>query len=513
MKSCRRQNRKLNNAGMSLVEVVVAIFILAVVTTTILSVFVFTIRLNARSRTRQQTTAAAQAVMENFKAYSVQELCEQFNGIHEIINDEVDPPIVNVKRFSVSGTAETAIATQTTQIVRLLDSVSALPGTSSTPIVLPQNNAAAIKDMLESRDDINFQVRNMEYQNEHYDVEIQLRRHEGSHASDMQTLLYENRTEENFAAYVADRDMDAKALEKIADKVAEEWTARENASLVPGATPAPAHSKEEVDFRKINITKRELTATVSQDGDDYVVKVGCKYWYKVNGFSYVDASGVTQTFDIPETEYVYMMDTSEVTKEIFRKPMATGSSMNLTLYYFPAYHDVGSLHLDEMAAVSIAKDSIVIDNMLTVPLGGDRPEVKCYLYKQRNFALNDNRIRTFDMQYGNALELTLGDNVFIYDDNLDTVLGGRAEDTYTYPNANIYPSQKRENRYRGISYMAEAVNVPGPGVTPAPVSDKTVETIRLMYKITVLVYEQGELDKGAEDRAAALTTLEGTIIE
>lgn len=59
MKTWRRRNRKLNNAGMSLVEVIVAIAILSIVILPVLHTFVSSAMYNARARSRQQTTAAA----------------------------------------------------------------------------------------------------------------------------------------------------------------------------------------------------------------------------------------------------------------------------------------------------------------------------------------------------------------------------------------------------------------------------------------------------------------------
>lgn len=500
MKTLGYKDRKLNNTGMSLVEIIVAMCILTIVTVSVLSIFVYSIRLNARSRTRQQTTAAAQTVMENFKAYPVRELCEQFDGVHETVGG-----VDTVKAFSVNGTGVT------TQIVRLVG--SAVPGASSAPAVLPSNDSAAIDALLASGDDMNLQVYNMEYQNEYYDVEVQLRRHGGSHVADMQTLIYENRTEDNSAAYIGDRGMDATALAGIADKVAEKWTDEEQ---MASATPAPARSGSEVDLSKIHIKKRELTATVKQDGSDYVVLMECKYWYTVDSFDYVDASGASQTFGgMPETEYPYMMDRADPNnlqpqKEIFRKPVAAGNPINLMLYYYPAYHDVGTVRV----AVSVAEDSIVIKNELPVPLGGERPEVKCYLYKQRDMALSDTRISTLDQNYGPYLHLTLGDRVYIYDDNLDTVLGNPAA-TYTYD-----PTGSITNRYRGISYAAEKAVVSGPGVPAVPAlpaglkMDKTAENVRMMYDITVSVYRQHDLESGGpKPGVSALSVLESTLVE
>lgn len=507
MRIRRRKDGKLNNAGMSLVEIVVAMFILSAVTVTILSILVYSIRLNSRSRTRQQSTAVAQTIMENFKAYSVRELCEQFNGIQVNIGG-----VDTVKAFNVNGTGAT-------QIVRLTGSAA---GVSSPPRdVLASNNSAAIDELLKSKDDINFVVRNIEYQNERYDVEIQLRKHTGSHTADMETLIYENRTEDNSAAYIGDVGMDAAALAGIADIVAEAWTTHESALPIPGATPVAAHSGSEVDLSQIHITKREFTATIRQDGGDYVVEMGCKYWYKADGYSYVDASGATQTFDIPETEYTYMMETTDPSnprplKEIFRKPsVVVGNTINLIMYYYPAYHDVGSLRV----AVSIDEDKLVIKNELPIPLGGVRPEVKCYLYKQRNLAFSDGRVSTLEQNCSSSFHLVLGDRVYIYDDNLDTILGDQYA-TYTYPLGNITPTENRANRYHGISYAAEKANISGPGATPVPALptglEGTAETVRLMYEITILVYRQGDLDRHYSVPSAdvtPLTVLEGTLIE
>ena len=508
MKTLGRKDRKLNNAGMSLVEIIVAMCILTIVTVSVLSIFLYSIRLNARSRTRQQSTAAAQTVMENFKAYPVRELCEQFDGIHETVGG-----VDTVKAFSVNGTGVT------TQIVRLVG--SAVPGASSAPVVLPSNDSAAIDALLASGDDINLQVYNMEYQNEYYDVEVQLRRHGGSHVADMQTLIYENRTEDNSAAYIGDRGMDAMALDGIADKVAEKWTDEEQALPLVGATPAPARSGDEVDLSKIHITKRELTATIKQDGGDYVVLMECKYWYKVDSFTYVDASGASQTFSaMTETEYPYMMDRVDPNnlqpqKEIFRKPVAAGNPINLMLYYYPAYHDVENARV----AVSVAKDSIVIKNELPVPLGGERPEIKCYLYKQRDMTMSDNRISKLDLEYGSQLSLTLGDRVYIYDDNLDTVFCDPTA-TYTFDSMNIKPTENRTNRYHGITYAAERAVVSGPGVpvaTPLPAEleiNKTAEIVRMMYGITVSVYRHGDLESGGpKSGVSALSVLEGTLVQ
>ena len=74
--------RRLNNGGMSLVEVVVAMTIFAVVTVPVLHALTTSAYYNQKARKRQNVTALAESVMENFKGYSLDSLeNEVFTGV------------------------------------------------------------------------------------------------------------------------------------------------------------------------------------------------------------------------------------------------------------------------------------------------------------------------------------------------------------------------------------------------------------------------------------------------
>lgn len=182
------RGRKRNNRGMSLVEVVVAIAVLSIVMLSVLHSFVYSARYNARSRERQQTTAAAQTVMENFKAYSVQEIWDQFQTY--------DPAIAG-SGYHLNG------------------------GIGNYYEGTPGGN-------------MKFQITGMQYQNEEYDVSISLTPH-GSDASKINTLVYENPTQEHTAIYVGYVGMDAGALTGIMEDVAKEWSDREMRPWVEAA--------------------------------------------------------------------------------------------------------------------------------------------------------------------------------------------------------------------------------------------------------------------------------------
>lgn len=84
---------KLNkNAGFSLVELLIAITILAIIVIPLLNVFLTSNRLNIKSRQTLRATTMAQDIMEGLKAYDIAELKEQFNNPSEgfyVIDDSI----------------------------------------------------------------------------------------------------------------------------------------------------------------------------------------------------------------------------------------------------------------------------------------------------------------------------------------------------------------------------------------------------------------------------------------
>lgn len=300
----RQHSRKLNNVGMSLVEVVIALAIMSIVILPVLRTFVQSTRYNATARMRQQTTAAAQTVMENFKAYSVQEICDQF-----------DADTFNVSRGS---------------------------GFSTTYTGTPGGN-------------MEFVINGMRYEGTNYDVKVELEGH-SSGAAEMESLVYTTRTREHDAVYTGYAGMDADALTGILQEVADEWSSLENAAVPESST---VHAYYEVDSSKVNITERRIMVDISNASGNYVAKVTCEYDYTVTAHSYVtDSVGNTSTFDMADTNKLDLSGSTDpanmdFSKTIFDQPTElTG----LTLYYYPAYgYGAGS-------PVQIDRDYIIINN-------------------------------------------------------------------------------------------------------------------------------------------------------
>lgn len=76
----KRNSLKKDNKGMTLIEVIVAMGILAVVVTPTLRMFASSSGVNLRAKQRQRATIVGESVMESFKAYNMQSLCKQFTA-------------------------------------------------------------------------------------------------------------------------------------------------------------------------------------------------------------------------------------------------------------------------------------------------------------------------------------------------------------------------------------------------------------------------------------------------
>lgn len=94
-----QHNRKLNNGGFSLIEVLVAVIILSIVSLPLLTAFILSTRLNTKARTTQQVTAAAENVIEEFKNTNM------MNQIWKYLGD-ANCTVANEDGTAVSDTIE-----------------------------------------------------------------------------------------------------------------------------------------------------------------------------------------------------------------------------------------------------------------------------------------------------------------------------------------------------------------------------------------------------------------------
>ena len=75
-----KHKRKLNNRGMSLVEVIISITILSIVVVPTLHAISSAMSYNLKSRRRQEATLAGESIMESFKGYDIEKLKTVFSN-------------------------------------------------------------------------------------------------------------------------------------------------------------------------------------------------------------------------------------------------------------------------------------------------------------------------------------------------------------------------------------------------------------------------------------------------
>ncbi len=74
-----RKDVHINNKGLSLVELLIAVTILAIIVVPLLHAFVSSARINSKSKATQRITTIGQDIMEGLKAYSIEDLAYEFD--------------------------------------------------------------------------------------------------------------------------------------------------------------------------------------------------------------------------------------------------------------------------------------------------------------------------------------------------------------------------------------------------------------------------------------------------
>lgn len=91
MKQKEKVQQLNKNAGFSLLELLIAVTILAIITIPMLHMFVTSARINGKSRITLRATVLAQDIVEGLKAYHIDEIQDQFNKVEdfELLNASI----------------------------------------------------------------------------------------------------------------------------------------------------------------------------------------------------------------------------------------------------------------------------------------------------------------------------------------------------------------------------------------------------------------------------------------
>lgn len=326
--------KRMDNRGVSLVELLIAVVILAVIVVPLLRAFVMSARVNARSKTSLRETAMAQDIMEGLKAYTVEDLAYQFNY-----------PNGGIKEYSLSfnvvspSLIENGNAGLSTHVYELTDSGGKFTDTDTDKSVL---NYETAKRMLtteshafnpRSGGKYYFAIKNVTV------ADAGISGNEYMKNSYVDVLIAADATEYKDAsggATPAANKPNSKELVDIPEMnsyidafyVENDYTATNNtaAKIIKNKCGDPAIASLSVNEvvprlkKKIKIDAK-ITAGAAKDGNDrYSVEVSTGY--------YLDGN----TTD-PSKRYE--------TKSLAYDNIATGEKLqNMYLFYQPIYHDI-----------------------------------------------------------------------------------------------------------------------------------------------------------------------------
>lgn len=474
--------RKLNNRGMSLVEVIIAITILGIVAVPVLHSLTTAMVYNQKARIRQEMTLTAESIMETFKGYDLDEL---------------------KTRFTSGGAGIEGVKYQ-----------NVTPGTSgfryeTTPVSVGTENA----------DKYTFYIKDMEADNgQLYDVTITAMPN-----SVEKVMEPKNAETTRDAIFQGNRKWDKNAVKEVKSDFANYKTGLEgafeaNAVVKINDTVTAVQGNMDKLYNEsaasvyvgnyLHLHDRTLTFEITIDGDDYKVTPKMVYRYYLKDYPYyVRGEEESRSDEYPGTEdsggssgnveesigtsknldrfpvdgsfleYEVDLTASDPTGGpsysdgyIYKNKKEAGLN-RLVIYYYPQYN------------LEAGNDKIVVDNQAGIK------DFQCYVLKQRAADINDSQTKIKENSYKADVEIRNSAEGFEVFHNFDDNIADGSSTTPphlwgTYANAYSY---------------TKLVS----GTTTPELVDKFEESEVLSYKIELKV-EQG----GRE-----ITKLESTMNE
>ncbi len=299
--------KQLNNKGFSLVEVLIAMIILGIAIGPILYSFVTGIKINAKAKEQQRLNSAAQSIMEGFKAYSIDQLEEQFDGSKDfkIYNSE--------DVIDGTGTAVSSVSGYACDI------------RTYTPASNPHGYISREKEG-------EFYLKGMNYQGQVFDARVSIvpyssvsSSYDGSdvieyieNMNGYQDCVYRQQPDEISKNYFSLLTIVAAKLNEI-DKIY---------GYVGDDDPTLGYRPANLNMSYVKIY-RNTKVTI----DDSVVQIKTVYTAKVDGYPYYNDLGIRQ----------YLTSDFELVKdeEYYNNSATMAELNNVFLFVYPAYKDSG----------------------------------------------------------------------------------------------------------------------------------------------------------------------------
>ena len=444
-----------DNRGMTLVELLVAIVLLAIVVVPLLHVFITAAKTNLKARERLRITTAAQDIMEGLKADSIAELAYQFD--YPEVSHAANPNIKAANEFHLirkslinggsGGIQEVrAVIDETTREVTSITPVNAAETDENKVPSVHSVDGGVTYEFVEKPDGkYYFTLENVTLQNASFDalIEVDATPYRAGGSVSADTARHNEKEIINIstmdtrydAFYVQTADMVTTVLQEM------------NATYTP-ATPVKAEDL------KMEITMK-VSNTVAPTGIN-MTKAAINYTFSTGG----------------TTPYVVSKDYD------FFSNYATGAELrNVYLFYFPLYG-------------GIAPDKITYENQDGVPttlhvIKQEPVDTTNLAYKETNYHC-DFTIK----EIGDRV-----DPLTKFRTNLDTNLF----DAYT---AGVAPTP-----LNGIRYYLNSTLLSNANFNVDTLSGE--ETVDRIFDVTIDLYEAGSLGGGfpLEDK---LTTLTGS---
>jgi len=291
--------KKQQNKGFTLVEVLVAILVLAIITVPLLHSFITASRTNAKAKQVLKSTTLAQNVMEEVKAYSLEDIARQFNK-NGYTSD------VSLVSLATAGFYEAIANGDEYEEVLTSDKITGEQVANSSvvhaedPVLYPEGVFNG-----QPSGEYHFMMENVKMDGSEFDVAIHLKE---SKEGQLVTVKGMNRTDCGYYAQLSGMNRN----------VAEDYYTK-NGSYNEAVEKLTVSQIEERMSRKI---------TISMKDDDGNQNVKIDYTYDIG-------EGYTWPDDRYYSEYITVFDN-----------YASGEELKAVyLYYYPLY---GSTRTDEI---------------------------------------------------------------------------------------------------------------------------------------------------------------------
>ena len=338
-KEQKLKNKRLNNSGMTLVEVIVAMTLLTIVIVPVLQGITASMYYNGKARNRQNVTLEAETIMETFKGYDLKSLGDMFSTGSGIAN--IDAAGYEAPADMDADELLFKINDMKTENGRLYDVELKAVKTVKTEAVMELGNADGAKD----------------------------------------------------AVFMGNSTYDANAFDKAKDdfianhlSVPGGFLEQIRAIDVRTGTPSDELTDADIDLTKLVLQEKETVYTITSDGGNYKANAKMVYRYFIKDHPYygpdLDGDGVLEdpdeefSFSYPATDSDgdgnYDTITSLIEIELpldsedekFYDLTTAAGLERVFIYYYPSYNNTED------------NEIIKIDNQTGV-------ELECYLLKQK----------------------------------------------------------------------------------------------------------------------------------